>query len=151
MNWEVVRAEYIGGGISQRKLAEKYGVSADVLMQKANREHWKQDRDKAVSMASAQIQQKAAKAISDNAATAQRIKTKLLRKLEKEIDDLPDAMGSESGGSNITFGKDDKGNRRKMVASKTYKLRDLTAAYRDLTEDMNLIANSEPVRIVIDV
>ena len=32
-----------------------------------------------------------------------------------------------------------------------YRIKELTAAYRDLTEDMNLNGSNEPVRIVIDV
>lgn len=119
-------------------------------MQKANREKWKQDRDKAVSMASAKIQQKAANAISDNAAIAQRIKEKLLRKLEKEIDSLPESMGSETRNSMVEK-SNEKGTRRLKEATKAYKLRDLTAAYKDLTDDMNLNTNTEPVRIIIDV
>ena len=64
-------------------------------MQKANKEHWKQDRDKAVSKAVAKTQQKTADAISDNAAIAQRIKAKLLRK-----------VGSHAKGSTVTVTRD---------------------------------------------
>ena len=45
VDWNAIRAEYIGGGISQRKLAKKYGLSEAALMQKANREGWRKDRD----------------------------------------------------------------------------------------------------------
>lgn len=134
-DWNSIRAEYIGGGISQRKLAAKYGVSPDVLMQKANREHWKQDRDKAFSRGIAKSQQKAADAISSNAEIAARIKSKLLRKLEREIDALPDSVGSETRNSVVEKSTD----RNKSVikeAVKAYKLRDLAAAYKDLTADM---------------
>ena len=99
-------------------------------------------------------EQKIASAASDNAAIAQRIKEKLLRKLEKEIDALPDLVGSETRQAAIdhsyTEGKNPKLKSTKEV-SKAYRLRDLTAAYKDLTDDMNLNGNTEPVRIVIDV
>lgn len=136
INWEEIRAEYIGGGISQRKLADKHGVSADVLMQKANREHWKQDRDKAISKGIAKSQQKAADAISSNAETAARIKAKLLRKLEREIDLLPDKIGSDSSVTEVTRKKNTKGQPVRSITSTAFKLRDLTAAYKDLTADM---------------
>ena len=136
INWEEIRAEYIGGGISQRKLADKHGVSADVLMQKANREHWKQDRDKAISKGIAKSQQKAADAISSNAETAARIKAKLLRKLEREIDLLPDKIGSDSSVTEVTKKKNTKGQPVRSITSTAFKLRDLTAAYKDLTADM---------------
>lgn len=95
-------------------------------------------------------EQKTANAASENAAIAQRIKAKLLKKLEKEIDALPDMMGSETRNS-VVEKSAEKGTRKLKEATKAYKLRDLTAAYRDLTDDMNLNANTEQVRIIIDV
>lgn len=100
-----------------------------------------------------------ADAASENAAIAQRIKSKLLKKLEKEIDALPDSLGSETRQSIIEneYFTNEKGKligtkpKKAKEATKAYKLRDLTAAYRDLTDDMNLNTNSEPVRIIIDV
>ena len=120
-------------------------------MQKANREHWKQERDKMISRASAQVQQKAANAISDNALIAQRLKNKLLRKLEKEIDNLPDKMGSETSGSKVEYGKNEKGRKIRIVSTQSWKLRELTAAYRDLVGDMDLNSSEEKVSIIIDV
>lgn len=128
-------------------------------MRKANREHWKQDRDKVVSKTTAVVQQKVASAASDNAAIAQRIKAKLLRKLEKEIDALPDSMGSETRQTVLEneYLYNDKGKpigtkpSKAKEATKAFKLRDLTAAYKDLTDDMNLNGSTEQVRIVIDV
>ena len=136
MKWEAIRAEYIGGGISQRKLAAKHGVSADVLMQKANKEHWKRDRDIAISKGRAKVQQKTAEAISSNAEIAARIKAKLLRKLEREIDYLPDKIGTDSSVTEVVQKKNGKGEPVRSVTSTTFKLRDLAAAYKDLTADM---------------
>ena len=152
-DWNAIRAEYIGGNISQRKLAEKHGVSPDVLMQKANKEHWKQDRDKAFSRGLAKSQQKAADAIADNATLAARIRTKLLQKLEREIDALPDKIGSETSGTMIEDGKSSKGNKTRTIKSQSYKLRDLTAAYKDLTADMvtNETAGSELLQSLFDL
>lgn len=137
-DWNAIRAEYIGGGISQRKLAAKHGVSPDALMQKANREGWKKDRDKAISRGIARSQQKAAEATADNATIAARIKTKLLRRLEAEIDRLPESIGSEMFQTVQNMEYNGKGNRmtKKTDGGKTYKLKDLTAAYKDLTADM---------------
>ena len=39
-DWAKIRAEYITGGISQRKLAAKYNVSETTLMKKAAAENW---------------------------------------------------------------------------------------------------------------
>ena len=134
-DWNAIRSEYIGGGISQRELAEKYGVSEAYLIQKANKEQWRKDRDEAVKKGLEKSKQKAADAISSNAEIAARIKSKLLRKLEREIDALPDMIGSETRNSVLERTGGKKGSTVKEV-SKAYKLRDLAAAYKDLTSDM---------------
>lgn len=40
MDWNKIKAEYIAGGTSYRKLAEKYGVSFSTLKDRAKREKW---------------------------------------------------------------------------------------------------------------
>ena len=142
INWSPIRAEYIGGGISQRKLAKKYNVSVDALLKKANKEKWRELRDQADSRGTIIAQQKVSEAKADNFAIAARIKTKLLIRLEKEIDRLPESIGSESINTAVEYGKNDKGSKMRKEASKSYKLRDLTAAYKDLTDDMTLADNS---------
>ena len=122
VDWNAIRAEYIGGGISQRKLAEKHGVSADVLMQKANRERWKKDRDKTLSKATARIQQKIAETAADNATIAQDLKKRLLLRLQRIEAKYPfDAteIKTHEGKNTVTF-----------------RIRDLTAAYKDLADGL---------------
>lgn len=45
MDWERIKAEYIAGGTSYRKLAEKYGVSFSTLRKVAAKEHWSELRN----------------------------------------------------------------------------------------------------------
>lgn len=78
--------------------------------------------------------QKTADVAADNAVIAQRIRTKLLKKLESEIDALPDNVGSES--AKEVSRMDGMGKRESLF--KRWRLRDLTAAYKDLTADMDL-------------
>jgi hypothetical protein len=40
LDWKRIRADYIAGGISYRKLAEKYGVSFNTLKTRATEEQW---------------------------------------------------------------------------------------------------------------
>lgn len=40
VDWKKIKKEYIAGGISQRKLAEKHGVSRRALERKASEEGW---------------------------------------------------------------------------------------------------------------
>ena len=148
IDWNKIKAEYIAGGISQRKLAKKYGVNASFLMLKANRERWADDRAKLSSKAIASAERRAADAVADNAVIAQRIRTKLLKRLEKEIDNLPETMiGSESFNSESTANKAGKKN-----SGRTYKFKDLTAAWKELTEGMEINgAGSEKVEIIWDI
>ena len=153
-DWNAIRAEYIGGGISQRKLADKYGISVGILLRRANQEHWADSRNKANNRAIMLAEQKIATAASENAAIAQRIKAKLLKKLEKEIDALPDLMGSETRQTVLEneYLTNDKGKpigqkpKKAKEATKAYKLRDLTAAYNFVrflfTEYLSVIHSS---------
>ena len=122
VDWNAIRAEYIGGGISQRKLAKKYGVSDTTLMKKANAEGWHKLREKAEIKSTAQAQQKTAEAAADNALIAADIKKRLLLRLKRIEEKYPfDAteVRTHEGKSTVTF-----------------RIKDLTAAYRDLTDDM---------------
>ena len=47
MDWKKVKAEYIAGGTSYRKLAEKYGVSFSTLKEIARRDKWTDLKEKA--------------------------------------------------------------------------------------------------------
>ena len=52
MDWKRIKAEYIAGGTSYRKLAEKYGVSFNTLKTHAVEEQWhklRQQKDKKVT------------------------------------------------------------------------------------------------------
>lgn len=105
-------------------------------MKRANKEGWATLRKQADSKSVEIAQQKTADAVSENVAIAQRIKAKLLRRLEREIDRLPDNIGSEYVTGGVEYGKNEKGNRIRKEVTHAYKLRDLTAAYKDLTDDM---------------
>lgn len=47
MDWKKIKAEYIAGGTSYRKLAVKYGVSFSTLRDTAIREKWTELREQA--------------------------------------------------------------------------------------------------------
>lgn len=44
--WDQIRAEYIAGGVSCKALANKYGISPNVVSKKATKDGWKNDRRK---------------------------------------------------------------------------------------------------------
>lgn len=126
MNWRKVKAEYIAGGISQRKLAEKYGISWNTLRTKANDEKWTDARKKAEQKALQKAEQKTADVIADNATKLERIKTKILDKLEMMVDAY-DTDATEYS----TVKRTKKGKKPAILK---YKMRDLAAVYESLSD-----------------
>lgn len=127
MNWRKIKAEYIAGGISQRALADKYGVSKTMVMRKANKEGWTKARAKAESKALQRVEQKTAEKVADNAVLLQDIKTKLLQKLSAMVDAYPDANAAEI-------------KHRTKSTEVVYRMRDIAAVYAAL-EDKTFKAN----------
>ena len=99
------------------------------------------------------VQQKAANAAADNAAIAERIRQKLLKRIEREIDSMPESIGTEMYNNieNMTY--EGKKLTKKTYGGKSYRIRDLTAAYRDLTAGMtdDIDQGSEAIQVIIDV
>lgn len=89
MVWQEIKAEYIAGGTSYRKLAEKYGVSFTTLTRTAQREDWvglrQQAEDKATTKIVNVVSEKNAK-IDDKYF---RLVDKLFTKAEEVIDNTP--------------------------------------------------------------
>ena len=122
VKWHQIRAEYINGA-SQRFLAEKYGVSRTVISNHCRLEKWSQARENAKTEITQNIIQKTAEAAADNAIIAANIKRKGLLLLERLFDDYAQHTATEHRESNGG-----------IVDVK--RLRDLTAAYKDLTGDI---------------
>lgn len=90
MDWHKLKAEYIAGGTSYRKLAEKYGVPFSNLKNVAIKERWADLREQAKNVTETklveQIGRKNAK-IDDKFFN---LVDKLLDKAEGVIDDMPE-------------------------------------------------------------
>ena len=122
INWNEIRAEYIGGGISYRKLAEKHGISKDMIAQKAKKQGWQKDRATVQDKAATKIIQRAANAVTENVEIAADIKRRLLLRLRRIEEKYP---------MDATEVRSREGNK---VA--VFRIKDLTAAFRDLTDGM---------------
>lgn len=128
VNWKKVQAEYLGGGISQRKLAAKYNISVGTMLDRANREGWAKQREQVYNDSIAKSEQKAAEAIADNATIAAELKKNLLLRLKRIEEKYPvDATEVRTRQGNSTA---------------IFRIRDLTAAYKDITEDIQTGTNA---------
>jgi len=121
INWHKVRAEYINGA-SQRALAEKYGVSRASVERRCRKEKWSEERKKARAKVQEKVIQITAEKVADNATIAADLKKSLLMRLKRIEEHYPmDATEVRTRAGNNTA---------------IYRIRDLTAAYKDLTEDL---------------
>ena len=109
MDWKRIKAEYIAGGTSYRKLAEKYKVSQSTLRKVAAKEQWTDLRNKARTKAGLKI----ADVVSEKeAAKADKIidvADKLLNKIADVIDLISDTQGLKHISSALKDIKDIKG------------------------------------------
>lgn len=122
IDWNAIRSEYIGGGISQRKLAEKYGVPWPTLRDRASREKWQKNADAARNNAVTKAVQETASTAAENATIAAEVQKRLLLRLKRTEAKFPmDAteIKATEGGKTVI-----------------YRLRDLTSAYKDLAENI---------------
>lgn len=60
-DWRKIRAEYIKGGITHRKLAEKYGVDPSTVSRRASKENWAEERKQSETKTQAEIARKTIK------------------------------------------------------------------------------------------
>ena len=113
-DWDAIKAEYIGGDISQSALAKKYKVSFPTLRDRAQREKWTDARDKArsdgVKKASQKAAQRTADAAAQNAVKLEKAREKLIDHLLRQIDSMP-----KNGGTHTRQSQTDKATGRQMT------------------------------------
>lgn len=125
VNWRKIKAEYVAGGISQRALAEKHGIPFGTLSKQARLKKWNAARKRADEKAVEKVAQKTAEEVADNAVVLERIKGKLLARLETMVDEFPGRNAAEL--KVRTF------DRKKATETK-YSIRDIAAVYAALEE-----------------
>ena len=136
VDWNSVKADYIGGA-SYGDLARRHGLSKSTIFKKAKKEHWQEQRERTANAVETQTIMRTAEAAADNAVIAMEIKKKLLLRLKRIEEKYPlDATEIRTKQGNSTA---------------IFRIRDLTAAYKDLTGDMSLDTQNDSVRIIIDV
>lgn len=82
VDWLAIRNDYINGGGSYRKLAEKYGIKFSLLKDRAVAEKWKKAKEEQANRTRIKTEQKTAEkiaeALSDEAAKKVKLRTGLL-------------------------------------------------------------------------
>ena len=109
IDWKKIKAEYIAGGTSYRKLAEKYGVSRSKLQAKATREKWVDLQSQAQAKTEAKIVDMISDQDAKNAIDIAEVADKLLTKISTLVDSVYDADSIKKLSSAIKDLKDIKG------------------------------------------
>lgn len=90
VDWLAIRNDYINGGGSYRKMAEKYSVPLRTIAHRAKEEKWQELKETHINSIATALQQKTEEKISDalseEAATKARIREKLIKMAETWID-----------------------------------------------------------------
>ena len=89
MDWKRIKAEYIAGGTSYRKLAEKYKVSQSTLRKVAAKEQWTELRNKARTKTDSKIIATVSEKEADKAVNIIDVADKLLSKISELVDAIP--------------------------------------------------------------
>ena len=143
VDWKRIKAEYIAGGTSYRKLAEKHNVSFGTLRRVAEREGWTQKRTQTAH----RTDTKMVETISDKqAARADKIidvADKLLNKIAEVIDHVSDTQGIKHISSALKDIKDIKGI--KSAAD----LREQEARIRNLEKQAQIEDTSKNIEVCI--
>lgn len=89
MDWDKVKSEYIAGGTSYRKLAEKYGVSFSSVRWHADNEKWTDLKAKAQQKADTKIVEKIGGQKASRSAKLSTVADKLLDKIQDLLETMP--------------------------------------------------------------
>ena len=86
MDWRKLKAEYIAGDISYRKLADKYDVPFHTLRKQAAKEHWHDLRDETRAKAATKIVEIESDKQADRMKRLLTVSDKLLMAVEEAVD-----------------------------------------------------------------
>ncbi len=87
--WQKIKAEYIAGGTSYRKLAEKHGVSFNTLKTRAKEEQWYKLRQQKEHRTTTKIVESLSDKDAEKAVDIIDVADKLLGKISKLMDAVP--------------------------------------------------------------
>ena len=133
-DWNAIKTEYITTDTSYRKLAQKYGVSAQAICARSKEEGWIELREQFRNKTLTKIVEKISEQQAKKAAKVSDLADKLLVKLEQAIDELDLKVTTHKV-------KTERGNKETTVEYKTTEeggivdrtgLRQLTGALKEL-------------------
>ena len=148
MDWKRIKAEYIAGGTSYRKLAEKYGVSPTTLTKVAGREGWVEARQQADIKKTSKIVDAVSDKEAKKAVDIIDVADKLLEKIEAVAEMVSDPDSIKKLTSAIKDLKDIKGIRSdadmREQEARIAKLRREAEREDDSTQEIEIVNSAGP-------
>lgn len=149
MDWKKIRAEYIAGGTSYRKLAEKYGVSFNTLKTHAVEEQWYKLRQQKDKKATTKIIETLSDKDAEKAVDIIGVADKLLSKISELMDAVPlDTQSMKHLTSALKDLKEIKGYKSaidlKEQEARIEKLRRDAERDNDTTNEIEIVFNAGP-------
>lgn len=102
MDWNKLKAEYIAGGTSYRKLCQKYDVSLNTLQQVAKREKWCELKKQAQDKANTKIIDCISNDIANKNTKINDVADKLLEKIANMIEEHEEILWNSQSLKHIT-------------------------------------------------
>ena len=110
MSWQKIKAEYVAGGVSLRKLSEKYGVSFSTIQKKSMEEKWGDLRKKSRRKTEEKIIDSVSTMEADKAVNIITVADKLVEKIYEMLSaDVTNAQSIKSLTSALRDLKEIKG------------------------------------------
>lgn len=115
IDWKKIRAEYINGGVSYRKLAEKHGVSFNTLKTRAKEEQWYDLRQQKDLMTTTKIVESLSDKDAEKVVDIIGVADKLLEKISEMLSaEVTNAQGIKNLTSALKDLKDVKGFKSEL-------------------------------------
>lgn len=94
VDWQKIKAEYLQGSTSYRKLADKHGVSFSTLEKRARAENWVEQRKNVSEEAAAKARQKIVSRRTEDIELLDKSRTLLIQKLHRSIEKFQNISGN---------------------------------------------------------
>lgn len=153
MDWKRIKAEYIAGGISYRKLAEKHGVSFNTLKTRAKEEQWYELRQQKDLKTTTKIVESLSDKDAEKAVDIVDVADKLLNKISEYVEAMPlDLIASSQTVKHLTSAlkdiKEIKGIKSdadmREQEARIAKLRKEAEREDDTTNEIEIVFNAGP-------
>ena len=149
MDWKKIKAEYIAGGTSYRKLAEKYKVSFSTLRKVAAKEEWTELRNKARTKTDTEIIDSVSTKNAKKAVDIVDVADKLLGKISELVEDMVvDTQSLKQLTSALKDLKEIKGYKSEAdmreQEARINKLRKDAEREDDTTNEIEIVFNAGP-------